>query len=396
MKKGYWLFTFMFLLFSIFAYSQEAKEILKKSAEAAKKIPDGSYEMIHAWKPMTEKDTIIKILKTDFIKTENDSIFPVLFKLEETDFSKWYTGDELIWINKTENTATILSRQEHNDFIFRIKNNYILFKPITHATTFYKFIDEQEDIIYTIAENKNPSIAGCVKVSIRYADTYDSLFNASSLNRYRHLWIDTVSYLPVRYDHNVDIAMNNDTMHQYISVSLLTHSFDTILPENHFTINSLHKNLKLKDYSPEKEIPLLSKGEIAPDWNLKDLNGEASTLKGYEGKLVLIDFFYKSCFPCLKAIPFLQSLHEKYNARGLAVIGIDPYDKDENDLKTFLKKRGVTYKVLLSENTFPREYNVTGYPTLYIIDKTGKIIYSHAGYSEEMENALEEVILKNL
>ena len=396
MEKANWLLLFIFITSSHIIYSQDAKQILKKTADASTKIASGSYEMHYAWKPMTQKDTLTKILQTEFIKNENDTLFPVLFKLEETDHTKWYTGDELIWIDNKENKATILPRPEQDDLIYRIKHNYTFFRPITHAINFYDFLNEQEDVIYNFAENKNPSVPGCIKIALKFPDTNDSLFGISSFNNYYYLWIDTISYLPLRYDNLVDVIMNNDTMHQYKSLSLISHAWNTNFPENHFTISSLDKKYTLKNYSPEKELPLLADGEMAPGWNLKDLDGKTSTLANYKGKIVLVDFFYKSCFPCLKAIPFLQSLHEKYNTKGLVVIGIDPYDKDENDLKTFLSKRGVTYKVLLSENTYPQQYNVTGYPTLYIIDKTGKIIYSQAGYSDEMKNQLEEVIIESL
>jgi thioredoxin-related protein len=41
-------------------------------------------------------------------------------------------------------------------------------------------------------------------------------------------------------------------------------------------------------------------------------------------------------------------------------------------------------------------YNVTDYPTIYLIDKTGKIIYANSGFNEGFENKLEELIKNNL
>lgn len=78
------------------------------------------------------------------------------------------------------------------------------------------------------------------------------------------------------------------------------------------------------------------------------------------------------------------------------MIGIDPYDSDKKDLAAFLKKRGVTYTILLSDRDLPVKYHVSGYPTLYLVDRTGKFVFSQSGYSEEMEKVLEELILKYL
>jgi thiol-disulfide isomerase/thioredoxin len=77
----------------------------------------------------------------------------------------------------------------------------------------------------------------------------------------------------------------------------------------------------------------------------------------------------------MKAIPILQSLHEKYHAKGLQVVGINPYDTKEDDLPTFLGKRGVTYPVLLGGKEVAANYHVSGYPTLYLIDQEGQIIF---------------------
>ena len=97
------------------------------------------------------------------------------------------------------------------------------------------------------------------------------------------------------------------------------------------------------------------------------------------------------------ALPGLQKLHEKYKDKGLNVIGIDPFDSiEKDDIANCLKKRGVTYTILLGGNDVANAYNVSGYPTIYLIDKKGKIIATTPGYSENMEDRLEEIILEYL
>lgn len=96
------------------------------------------------------------------------------------------------------------------------------------------------------------------------------------------------------------------------------------------------------------------------------------------------------------ALPGLQSLHEKYKNKGLKIIGIDPYDKEEDDISSFLKKRGVTYTVLLEGGETAKNYRVSGYPTLFLIDRNGKIVFIQEGYGDETDKKLEEIILKYL
>ncbi len=92
----------------------------------------------------------------------------------------------------------------------------------------------------------------------------------------------------------------------------------------------------------------------------------------------------------------MQALHIKFKEKGLKVIGIDPYDKKEDDLATFLSKHGVTYPVLLEGKDAVKDYHVSVYPTMYLIDKNGKIIFTQVGYGKDVKKTLEEIISKNL
>ena len=94
------------------------------------------------------------------------------------------------------------------------------------------------------------------------------------------------------------------------------------------------------------------------------------------------------------ALPHLEALHEKYKSKGLIVAGIDPYDKPD-DMKEFLGKRGVTYTILFSDKELPKQYQVSGYPTLYVINKKGKIVYSQIGFGENADK-LKKIIRKTL
>ena len=94
-------------------------------------------------------------------------------------------------------------------------------------------------------------------------------------------------------------------------------------------------------------------------------------------------------------MPALQRLHIKFKNKDLQVIGIDPLDQNESDLANFLSKRGVSYTVLLGNENLARSYKVKNYPTIYILDKNNKIIFADYGYRKNLENIVEEIILKN-
>lgn len=94
----------------------------------------------------------------------------------------------------------------------------------------------------------------------------------------------------------------------------------------------------------------VSPGVSAPDaaallWNLNlpDLNGDPQAVSQWRGRPLLINFWATWCPPCVKEMPELQSLHEKYPGVQFVGIGID---KPEN-MREFLTKVPVSYPLLV-------------------------------------------------
>ncbi len=75
---------------------------------------------------------------------------------------------------------------------------------------------------------------------------------------------------------------------------------------------------------------------------------------------------------------------------------IDPAYKSGTELTFFLKKHGVNYAVLIHGDDVVNDYHVTGFSTIYLIDKNGKIIYTDLGCNKDLEKTIELLLLKNL
>ena len=81
-------------------------------------------------------------------------------------------------------------------------------------------------------------------------------------------------------------------------------------------------------------------------FTLKDINGASVNLASLKGKVILLDFWATWCGPCKIEIPGFIELHEKYKARGLAVVGVSVDDTVEQ-LKPFVAQYKMTYPVLV-------------------------------------------------
>jgi thiol-disulfide isomerase/thioredoxin len=131
-------------------------------------------------------------------------------------------------------------------------------------------------------------------------------------------------------------------------------------------------------------------GKPAADWDLKGLDGKTHPLSGYRGKVVVLDFWYRGCGWCIKAMPQLNDLAEDFAGRPVAVLGMNT-DRNEADAKLVVDAMGLKYETLRAEG-IPEKYGVQGFPTLILIDREGKVKDVHVGYSPTLRADLAKQI----
>lgn len=400
------LFITGFITILLFASCKpNAKDILKKSFESCQSVENGYYEMTHYMKYMSGNDTTKSTFNCYFKKLTTDTIYSSVFHYQyhrNGEYSKdvLYTGDDFVNYSEKDSTGQIMSKTLWAKEIKSYSHNYTFYSPITNKESYPLPKDsayfDNEHIFEFIGEKIINGIP-CYHVKMNIIPENDSTEMMKTLRAEINYWISRQDYIPIQYSIAYDLVMNNDTMYQFKKNVLTKHDLNIINDETQLKISSIPSYINLKDYKPHKSPELLPKDTIAPNWSLISLKDKIVNLSDYKGELVLIDFFYKSCYPCMLALPALQNLHEKYNDKGLVIIGIDPYDtKEKDDIDNFLAKRGVTYTVLLGGKNIAKEYHVSGYPTIYLIDKEGKIIFTQVGYGEDTEDEIEKIIIENL
>ncbi|MCD6596697.1 MAG: TlpA family protein disulfide reductase [Bacteroidales bacterium] len=124
--------------------------------------------------------------------------------------------------------------------------------------------------------------------------------------------------------------------------------------------------------------------------------GENFKLADYIGKnIIIVDFWYTHCPPCVKAMPALSDLNAKYKDQGLKIFGFNSVDNQPrslDNLDKFLGKRDLSYDVILIKPSVDISYKINGYPTMYVIDKEGKIAFVEVGFDEGKFSSLTEKI----
>lgn len=102
-----------------------------------------------------------------------------------------------------------------------------------------------------------------------------------------------------------------------------------------------------------------------------------------KGKVVLVDFWATWCGPCHDAAVAYQGLYQRYGAQGLEVYGIS-VDEDPNQIAGFVQQQGLTYPILRdpsAELCAPR-FSLNSIPSVLLADRSGKIRFTHAGFSD--------------
>ena len=140
------------------------------------------------------------------------------------------------------------------------------------------------------------------------------------------------------------------------------------------------RSVRIGPVKPDKER------HQAPDFALKDVNGQTVRLSDYRGKVVLLDFWATWCGPCQIEIPWFVDLERKNKDKGFAVLGVSMDDDGWEAVKPFLSQLGVNYRVVIGDSETAQLYGgVDALPTTFLIDRGGKIAAVHVGLADRRD-----------
>ena len=115
------------------------------------------------------------------------------------------------------------------------------------------------------------------------------------------------------------------------------------------------------------------KTAAAPGINMRSWISEATSNEELKGKVILLDFWNIHCSPCVKSLPELQKLHDKYKEKGLVVITCAGGNK--KGTKKFLEKHGYSFPAGIVSNQMYLDYAIRGNPSYFLIDRDGDLVW---------------------
>jgi peptide-methionine (R)-S-oxide reductase len=145
------------------------------------------------------------------------------------------------------------------------------------------------------------------------------------------------------------------------------------------------------------EVPNLARApEFAPGtW----INSQPLTLKELHGRVVLIQFWTFGCYNCRNTLPAVKRWYQRYGDQGLTVVGVHSPEFDSEkqieNVRSQVKSLGISYPVV-TDNDYKtwQSYDVNAWPTIFVVDKVGRIRSTHVGEGayDEMERTIQQLL----
>jgi thiol-disulfide isomerase/thioredoxin len=133
-------------------------------------------------------------------------------------------------------------------------------------------------------------------------------------------------------------------------------------------------------------MPLPSAGPAVPPFSLERLQGGRLTLAELRGRVVVIDFWATWCPPCRAEMPWLVKMGQRLESKGVTFVAISEDDPPGQipEVTAFSKEvPGLEKFAVLGDPDLEARYGVTSLPTLFIVDRQGRLVKRLVGAANE-------------
>lgn len=282
----------------------------------------------------------------------------------------------LIYINDTlrlETGMMLLEAKDQNVFVDSL--NLYVYPRVQDSKEQKELIDDYSKIFQSIVRRSNQYYSQLDRISLKYkneiptdsllemryvkesisrdADSIFSLYIEKHRESYVSIWklIDRVKLLGYKSRYEIDfMGLDASVRESRIGQALVT------------------EMAKLK---------VLSRGSVFPEMNIQTIDKKSAfSISGYRGKLVLVEFWFHNCGPCIAQFGSLQNLYRKYKKEDFEIVAIST-DKsaDLMKLSSVLADKKYSWLNLWDENgKYATSFLINSFPTNYLVNESGVIV----------------------
>ncbi|MEE1272346.1 MAG: TlpA disulfide reductase family protein [Bacteroidales bacterium] len=383
MIKG--LVIVFLVLFSFSLSAQSVKEICIGVNEYAKKLHSAYYEAKVTFN--NGEDTLSYFHKVSFQKNKHKNKIFAKFNTQiysENELIKqvFCDNNQFTFVDFYENIAEQYEKEDYKIFISQLDTNlipaFVFNKPVFNL----KAIEKGE---VQITKGQDTIINGF------------EVFCLNEVSANKTFFIRKQDFLP--------IAQRTDSFFltlTRIDENAAYHNSRFVFDNKNTGIHLRYKSLSaLKKQWKEQEINQSSFAYNSEALNFKvtDLQERIFELEQNKGKVIALVFFYNNCSPCIPMLDDLQEIYSQFKDRGVEVVALNPVDTkmEKEQMLSFVKDHNINYYVAqIPKYTVEEMYLVRYFPTIFIIDKKGRVVFSHQGYNTLFKDKISKVISRKL
>lgn len=132
-------------------------------------------------------------------------------------------------------------------------------------------------------------------------------------------------------------------------------------------------------------------GKPFPDFDLTSIDGKNYKLADLKGKVVVLNFWFIECYPCLAEFPDLNKVVKNFEGKEVVFLALCAKGKIEK-IRTLLKRRPIDYEVITSDFVYAKTLGVEIFPVNMVINTEGYLVYAEESYQEAIQEILTNKI----
>lgn len=381
------IFLSLFLGRQIITAQDRHAIILENFLERRSQFSSLSYDIVVKNKLFSKEDTFTREAYVKLIRSSSDSLFGGFFSIDVKD-TLWfgYNGKSVMRAAMHDSLLTIVDACKYPGFYVKSTwvDNFIDYGFLRNSQGPRIYIDDPSiEKVYsdTIVEGWP-----CLGFLFKLPDDEDF----SNIRFF--VAIDTIDFMVRSRVYSVSFQENE----QYTSwhYNQIDYGNESTLAELSEQYMSTFK--RIKQYDPDT-----TSKQSQNDYDYSQLTGkiyntdEIIELSEVDANLIVLDFWYTSCYPCIKGIPAVNKLYRNYKDKGVAVYGVNMIDdetKSKARLDKFFKNNRMEYPSLMVEPEMASQINISSYPSLLVLDKNFQIIHMEDGFNEDLYEKVAAIL----
>ena len=357
---------------------QELVPILDRYYQKSFAATSKSYSILYKHKTFSSEDTLLYWAHVDLIRDPRDTIFGGKVLIDRDTLLSGYNGEYIFNAELKSSVITFADPVLYPEAF--IKGNVlkgVVDDAFLQMDSSFKTFILDPSIHLTWGDTVINGLA-CTGINIYLPDQEEFV------NQHYFLALGKQNEGPVSKVFRVEFQGNvqySEWNYSHV-VFAQHHQADKLKPEflNSFkTIYHYSSDPDSKDTEVQFDYTALTGTILLKEEKLK--------LADLQSRFIILDFWYTSCYPCIKCIPSVNRIYDAFRDKGVRVFGVNPIDNPATQkarLEKFLLHNPMSYPTLMLDASLKEDFPIRAYPTLIILDHQGQVIYNESGCSQTM------------